>query len=83
MEVDGVTPASSPPKSSKSAESSAGGIMAAPGTQGSVAIALHPLVIMNVSEHWTRTKAQNGSPQLGSTNHFHHMIQLDDSDLFQ
>lgn len=24
---------------------------------------LHPLVIMNVSEHWTRLKAQEGSPQ--------------------
>ena len=28
--------------------------------QGSLTVALHPLVIMNVSEHWTRTKAQSG-----------------------
>ena len=39
------------------------GIMAAAGTAGSVSVSLHPLVIMNISEHWTRTKAQMGSPQ--------------------
>lgn len=32
--------------------------------QDSVASALvHPLVVMNISEHWTRIKVQNGSPQ--------------------
>jgi len=31
-------------------------------TSVSVSVALHPLVIMNVSEHWTRTKVQNGKP---------------------
>ncbi|XP_066262063.1 COP9 signalosome complex subunit 6 isoform X1 [Euwallacea similis] len=30
----------------------------APGTTGSVTCSLHPLVIMNVSEHWTRVRAQ-------------------------
>ena len=25
---------------------------------GSVVVALHPLVIMNISEHWTRIRAQ-------------------------
>lgn len=38
----------------------------APGTSGSVTCSLHPLVIMNVSEHWTRARAQNeenGLPQ--------------------
>lgn len=30
---------------------------------GSVTVSLHPLVIMNVSEHWTRLRAQEGSPQ--------------------
>jgi len=39
------------------------GIMAAVGTAGSVSVSLHPLVIMNISEHWTRTKVQLGSPQ--------------------
>lgn len=28
-----------------------------------VTVSLHPLVIMNVSEHWTRIKAQEGTPQ--------------------
>ncbi|XP_013148459.1 PREDICTED: COP9 signalosome complex subunit 6 [Papilio polytes] len=32
-------------------------------TAGSVTVSLHPLVIMNVSEHWTRLRAQEGSPQ--------------------
>ncbi|XP_052772791.1 COP9 signalosome complex subunit 6-like [Mya arenaria] len=27
---------------------------------GSVSVALHPLVIMNISEHWTRVRAQEG-----------------------
>jgi len=27
----------------------------------SVSVSLHPLVIMNISEHWTRTKAQRGA----------------------
>lgn len=34
-------------------------------TTGSVTVSLHPLVIMNVSEHWTRLRAQEGSPQTG------------------
>ncbi len=38
-------------------------IMAATGTVGSVTTSLHPLVIMNISEHWTRTKAQEGKPK--------------------
>ncbi len=33
----------------------------ASGVVGSVSVSLHPLVIMNISEHWTRTKAQNGA----------------------
>jgi len=36
---------------------------AASASAGSVSIALHPLVIMNVSEHWTRLRAQDGQPQ--------------------
>lgn len=30
------------------------------GHQSTLSVALHPLVIMNISEHWTRTKAQEG-----------------------
>lgn len=35
----------------------------AQGTVSSVTCSLHPLVIMNVSEHWTRERAQEGSVQ--------------------
>ncbi|XP_071798663.1 COP9 signalosome complex subunit 6-like [Asterias amurensis] len=37
-------------------------VMASSGTTGSVSVALHPLVIMNISEHWTRIRAQEGKP---------------------
>ncbi|KAL5004818.1 hypothetical protein ScPMuIL_018274 [Solemya velum] len=37
------------------------GVMAAT-TSGSVSVSLHPLVIMNISEHWTRVRAQEGRP---------------------
>lgn len=40
-------------------------VMASSGTVGSVSISLHPLVIMNISEHWTRLRAQNGTAQQG------------------
>lgn len=39
-------------------------VMAA-GTTGSITCSLHPLVIMNVSEHWTRERAQEGLVQQG------------------
>lgn len=35
-------------------------VMQSAGATGSVSISLHPLVIMNVSEHWTRVRAQIG-----------------------
>ncbi|KAL4225248.1 COP9 signalosome complex subunit 6 [Mactra antiquata] len=35
-------------------------VMASTGTSGSVSVSLHPLVIMNISEHWTRVRAQEG-----------------------
>uniref|UniRef100_F6RRF2 COP9 signalosome complex subunit 6 n=1 Tax=Ciona intestinalis TaxID=7719 RepID=F6RRF2_CIOIN len=37
-------------------------VMTGSGTSGSVAVKLHPLVIMNISDHWTRLRAQNGKP---------------------
>ncbi|KAH8277254.1 hypothetical protein KR026_008134 [Drosophila bipectinata] len=40
-----------------------GNVMAATGTSASVTISLHPLVIMNISEHWTRFRAQHGEPR--------------------
>ena len=41
-------------------------VMASSGTTGSVTVALHPLVIMNISEHWTRIRAQEGKPTQGN-----------------
>lgn len=35
-------------------------VMASPATVPSVTISLHPLVILNISEHWTRIRAQSG-----------------------
>lgn len=43
-------------------EVDAASVMAPVGTSGSVSVALHPLVIMNISEHWTRVRAQEGKP---------------------
>ena len=40
-------------------------VMASAGTSGSVSVSLHPLVIMNISEHWTRVRAQEGKPKQG------------------
>uniref|UniRef100_T1IZT7 COP9 signalosome complex subunit 6 n=1 Tax=Strigamia maritima TaxID=126957 RepID=T1IZT7_STRMM len=48
MEVDEVLPKS---------------VMASSGTVGSVSVSLHPLVIMNISEHWTRIRAQEGKSE--------------------
>eukprot|EP00093_Oithona_nana_P000585 00585.XXX_1686_2738_1 [CDS] Oithona nana genome sequencing. len=62
MDVD-MQEGGSGSKKATEAASSSNGIMAALGTAGSVSVSLHPLVIMNISEHWTRTKAQMGNPQ--------------------
>ena len=40
-------------------------VMATAATTGSVSVSLHPLVIMNISEHWTRVRAQEGKPTQG------------------
>jgi hypothetical protein len=55
-------------------ESSGGGgsgvsVMAASGTSGSITVSVHPLVIMNVSEHWTRARAQNDGKSEAGTCH--------------
>lgn len=49
-------------------------VMASSGTVGSVSISLHPLVIMNISEHWTRLRAQEGRAQQGLMREFHAVI---------
>lgn len=40
-------------------------VMAASTTIPSVTVSLHPLVIMNISEHWTRIRSQEGCKQQG------------------
>ncbi|XP_067933489.1 COP9 signalosome complex subunit 6-like [Watersipora subatra] len=35
-------------------------VLAPAGTIPSVSVSIHPLVLMNISEHWTRTRAQSG-----------------------
>uniref|UniRef100_A0A0P4WK75 COP9 signalosome complex subunit 6 n=1 Tax=Scylla olivacea TaxID=85551 RepID=A0A0P4WK75_SCYOL len=47
---------------SSSTSSGTESVMAAAGTVGSVSVSLHPLVILNISEHWTRQRAQEGRP---------------------
>ncbi|VDI08383.1 COP9 signalosome complex subunit 6-like [Mytilus galloprovincialis] len=37
-------------------------VMASTTASGSVSVSFHPLVIMNISEHWTRVRAQEGKP---------------------
>lgn len=44
-----------------------GGVMASTSCPGSVSVSLHPLVIMNISEHWTRVRAQEGKPTQGTS----------------
>ncbi len=46
-------------------DSSVSNVMATAGTTGSVSVSLHPLVIMNISEHWTRVRAQEGKESQG------------------
>ena len=41
------------------------GVQACAVSSGSVAVSLHPLVIMNISEHWTRVSAQEAKPTQG------------------
>lgn len=61
MEVDlPEVPTVSEKPSNKPPAAAPSNIMAGQGTVPSVTISLHPLVIMNISEHWTRIRAQAG-----------------------
>ncbi|XP_012272793.1 COP9 signalosome complex subunit 6 [Orussus abietinus] len=59
-----VNSASDKGPSTSMSPNSAVRVMASSGTVGSVSVSLHPLVIMNISEHWTRLRAQAGTDQL-------------------
>lgn len=51
-------------------DSTVSNVMASPSTIPSVTVSLHPLVIMNISEHWTRIRAQEGLPSQGTNFNF-------------
>lgn len=58
MEVD--TPQLQQPGTASPSKASGNGLLiVSAGAHGSVTVAIHPLVVMNLSEHWTRVKAQN------------------------
>ncbi|XP_017131776.1 COP9 signalosome complex subunit 6 [Drosophila elegans] len=59
----GASKSQDPTSDTQAQQQPQGNIMAAAGTSGSVTISLHPLVIMNISEHWTRFRAQHGEPR--------------------
>lgn len=61
MEVDLDSAAVEPTTSSAAKHNT--GIMASPNFVPSVTVSLHPLVVMNISEHWTRIRAQAGGPK--------------------
>ena len=52
-------------------------VMASTAATGSVVVSLHPLVIMNVSEHWTRVRAQEGKPVQGKVDLYISVAQSD------
>lgn len=66
MEVE-TAPIAESSKSSMDTVSDPTKDVMASGAVGSITCSLHPLVIMNVSEHWTREKAQEGSVQQGAS----------------
>ena len=47
-------------------DESSANVMASSGATGSVSVLLHPLVVMNISEHWTRVRSQAGVAQQGN-----------------
>lgn len=57
--VNGNAPVTAAPAAAASDD---GKVMADQSVSATVSVSLHPLVIMNISEHWTRTKAQEGRP---------------------
>lgn len=48
-------------------EEASDSVMASSGVTCSISVLLHPLVVMNISEHWTRVRAQEGKQQQGDS----------------
>ena len=54
-----------PSTSNAVSDKNSSNVMAPLTSAPSVLVSLHPLVIMNISEHWTRVRAQCTTPQTG------------------
>ncbi|KAF4518399.1 hypothetical protein B566_EDAN010492 [Ephemera danica] len=54
---------SSPPRIDMEVDEANKSVMASSGAAVSISLSLHPLVIMNISEHWTRIRSQEGAPK--------------------
>ena len=66
MDVDTeVAPSTSTSKSVVESRANSEKNVIAGSTVPSVSCAVHPLVIMNISDHWTRIRAQNGAKSQG------------------
>lgn len=61
MEVDDIVPSASTSSGASGASSSKQIQVLAKNAIPSVTISLHPLVLMNIAEHWTRFRAQEGT----------------------
>ncbi len=58
-------------------------VMASSGATGSISVLLHPLVVMNISEHWTRVRAQEGKAQQGWYCHIKVLIKICSTPIFK
>lgn len=58
--ISGAVPPSAVPPTKPSTSGESRNVMAGSATVPSVTCSLHPLVIMNISDHWTRIRAQKG-----------------------
>lgn len=67
-------------ESKLSSQTSLNNVMASPSVVPSVTVSLHPLVIMNISEHWTRIRAQSGMANQGTNSlSFSSVVDVDQS----
>ena len=48
-------------------------ILASIGSVSSIEVQLHPLVILTISDHWTRRKAQEGKEEFSNFHFFKHL----------
>ena len=51
-------------------------VMAPANFSPSVIVALHPLVVMNIAEHWTRVRAQTSKSSQGTRKKFSSIFKM-------